>query len=550
MKQVHDLIQGSDEWLQFRAEHFGASECAAMLGLSKTTTRNELLRLKHTGLGKEFSEWVQKNILDYGHHVEAMALPNIEAIFGVDLFPVTCSDGDLSASCDGLSIDNCTAFEHKQWAEELAAKVASGVVPDEHMPQCQQVFMVTGAERLIFAVSDGTPEKLVYVEVLPDQAWFTRILSGWAQFKEDLAAYVPPVSAPVATGVAPETLPALHIELTGMVTASNLERFTAKAIEVFDGINTELVTDDDFANAEKTVKWCSDIEDRLGAAKQHALSQTASIDELFRAIDDIKEQARSKRLTLEKLVKSRKDDIRAGILYEANEALAAHHAKLRDRLGLTKFPAEPAGFAEAMRNKRTIASLRDAVDTALANAKIAANETADRMDVNLKVLRGSEDASLFPDAETLATKEPADVLAIMQGRIAQAKEEAERRVEEARERMRREAQAVAQGGVLAKAVVEHDVQQDLMAPATLVARSEEPPKYNAPDDGARIRLGALNSIIFPLAISADGLASLGFYHVATDKAAKLYRKSDLPRILARMAQHIADAAKAAESAPS
>ena len=79
--KIHELTQGSDEWAALRLTHHGASEAAAMLGLSKKTTRSELLRIKHTGMPKEFSDWVQKNILDYGHEVEAMARPIIEGLF-------------------------------------------------------------------------------------------------------------------------------------------------------------------------------------------------------------------------------------------------------------------------------------------------------------------------------------------------------------------------------------------------------------------------------------------------------------------------------------
>lgn len=75
MPTVHDLIQGSDEWHRFRLDHFGASEAAAMLGLSPHVKRGELLRMKHTGQPKEFSDWFQKNILDNGHAVEALARP-------------------------------------------------------------------------------------------------------------------------------------------------------------------------------------------------------------------------------------------------------------------------------------------------------------------------------------------------------------------------------------------------------------------------------------------------------------------------------------------
>ncbi len=84
-----------------------------------------------------------------------------------------------------------------------------------------------------------------------------------------------------------------------------------------------------------------------------------------------------------------------------------------------------------------------------------------------------------------------------------------------------------------------------------MARSEEPPKYDATpanDSGARIKLGELNALIAPLSISADGLAQLGFEHVATDKAAKLYRASDLPRILGAMSRHLMSADKLGRAA--
>ncbi|MEG1325987.1 MAG: YqaJ viral recombinase family protein, partial [Janthinobacterium sp.] len=83
-REIHNLLQGSDDWHAFRFDHHGASEAAAMLGLSKKVTRSELVRMKATGLAKEFSDWVQENILDYGHEVEALARPFAERVIGDD----------------------------------------------------------------------------------------------------------------------------------------------------------------------------------------------------------------------------------------------------------------------------------------------------------------------------------------------------------------------------------------------------------------------------------------------------------------------------------
>ncbi|MGL6158748.1 MAG: YqaJ viral recombinase family protein, partial [Ralstonia mannitolilytica] len=188
---VHNLVQGSPEWHAFRMNYHGASEAAAMLGLSPNMKRTELLHIKKTATPKEFSRYVQERILDRGHELEAMARPLVEEDLGEELYPATCSDGVLSASCDGLTMGGDTAFEHKQWNVELAAMVEAGIVPDTHMPQCQQILLVTGAQRVRFVVSDGTRDRMVFVDVLPDQAWFERIRAGWAQFQKDLDAYTP-----------------------------------------------------------------------------------------------------------------------------------------------------------------------------------------------------------------------------------------------------------------------------------------------------------------------------------------------------------------------
>ena len=86
--KTHNLVQGSQEWHEFRSNHFGSSEAAAMLGLSKQLSRNDLLLYKKTGKSKEYSDWVQANILDYGHEVEAMARELLESELGDELYPV------------------------------------------------------------------------------------------------------------------------------------------------------------------------------------------------------------------------------------------------------------------------------------------------------------------------------------------------------------------------------------------------------------------------------------------------------------------------------
>jgi predicted phage-related endonuclease len=441
--QIHELVQGSPEWHAFRFEHNGASEAAAMLGISTKVKRSELLRVKHTGIAKEFSDWVQENILDHGHYVEAMARPIIEELIGEDLYPVTCSKGNLSASCDGLTMDETTAFEHKQWNAALAESVAAGTLPDEFQPQCQQIMLVTPARRVIFVVSDGTRENMVHMEVFPDFEWQERIIAGWAQFDKDLATYVPMAEEVKPIGKTPETLPALHVKVTGMVTASNLAAYKEHAMTVFAGVNRELTTEQHFADAEKIVEWCGNVESRLEAAKEHALSQTKSIDELFKTIDDIKAESRRTRLDLDKLVTKRKDEIRSEIVVGGKTAYSQHVASLNKEISPAQINVLAPDFASAIKGKRSIESMRDAVDVALANGKIAADAQAKSIRINLKSFESlSKDYEfLFPDIAVVALKEEEYFKLAITSRIDahKAKEVAKKTMKEQEEKERIEA---------------------------------------------------------------------------------------------------------------
>lgn len=457
---VHDLVQGSPEWEAFRFKYHGASEAAAMLGLSPYMKRNELLHMKKTAMPKEFSRFVQERILDRGHEVEALARPLVEEDLGEDLYPVTCSLGKESASLDGITMNNDIAFEHKQWNEELAALVRQGIVPDHHMPQCQQIAMVTGVSRVRFTVSDGTRDRFVWTDVLPDEAWFERIRDGWAQFDKDVAEYEPREIEAKPEGRTPETLPALFVEVTGQVTASNLREYREHALAVFAGINKDLQSDQDFADAEKTVKWCGMVEERLAAAKQHALSQTKSIDELFRTIDDISAEARRVRLDLEKLVTRRKVEVKEAIITGGRRAYAEHIAELKSETGGIWIDLGIPDFAGAAKGKRSLASMQDAIDTLLANAKIEADKSAKRIRENITYLDGAikDFEFLFSDRAGLCTKQLDDIKMVVSNRIEKHQLEQKRKEEEARERIRREEQAKAEREATAKLAAEQAAQ--------------------------------------------------------------------------------------------
>jgi hypothetical protein len=173
-----------------------------------------------------------------------------------------------------------------------------------------------------------------------------------------------------------KALPALAVQIKGEVTFSNLPIVKAKADQFIANIKTDLQNDDDFANAEATVKFCGEAETNLELAKQAAIAQTASIDDVMRTIDYIRDQLREKRLMLEKLVKTRKDQIKEQILVGVKKKFVDHVATLEAEIVPIRLVYQACDFAGAMKNKRTLATLHNAVDTELANAKIAVDAIA------------------------------------------------------------------------------------------------------------------------------------------------------------------------------
>lgn len=539
--KVHNVQQGTPEWHALRSSYFTASEAPAMMGASKFQTRTDLLAMKKTGIVPDVTPQ-QQAAFDRGHATEEMARPLVEEMLGEELYPIVGTSGNLLASMDGATMLGDVLFEHKLWNEKVVAQIRAGQLEPHYFWQLEQQLLVSGAERVIFVCSNGTKDKFAHLEYSPVAGRREQLVAGWAQFEEDLGNFqVKEVKAEVI-GAAPDQLPALRIEVTGMVTASNLDAFKAHAMQVFGGINTELATDQDFADAETTVKWCGDVEDRLKAAKEHALSQTESIDALFKAIDDIAAEARRKRLELEKLVKARKDTIRNDIVIDAAKALQAHIDQINGTLNSRiRMPKVPADFAGVIKGKRTIASLKEAADAELARAKIEASRIADLIRTNLKSLNelAIKHGFLFHDAQDLVLKANDDLVALIKVRITEHEQQ------QAEQQRKQEEQAKADAAVMLGALPDTQQVQEVSAPqatkpapVAAAATTTVAPITQAPaDDGQRIKLGDITSRL-GFTLSAEFLRSLGFEAVERKQGAQLYRASDFPRICTALVHHI------------
>jgi len=540
--------QGTAEWMQHRSRSLNASELAVAMGISSNMQRNELIRCKATGIQFEHSDFVEKRVFAPGHQYEAIARPWAEEIIGEDLYcSVFAAEVDglhVSASLDGHTLLNEVTMEHKQLNDELAASLDRGIIPDEFHPQMEQGLMLTGATRCLFMASKGDRETMrcAWYESRPELR--AKIIPTWKQFMADVAAYVPAAVEVKPTGKAPETLPALHIVIQGGVSASNLDEFKETALGAIRSVNRELTTDVHFADAEKAVKWCSDIEDRIKAAKDHALSQTASIDQLFRTMDEISAEARRVRLDLDKLVKARKESMKADIVASGVSAMAKHIRELNASMPANYMPVVPADFGGAIKGLRTIDSITNAVDTELARVKIAANDIANRIHANVKTLH--ESGLVVHDTAALVLKQPDDLAAVIAQRVAaekvrvdaiRAEEHAKLMVTE-NNKAQTAIQEATQAGELPKVLADALSETANFLTASSVADAAIKTAAKNPDSGARLTLGQLNDRLAPVSINVAGLHELGFDPVEQVKSARYFRECDFPAICRAISAHV------------
>jgi len=550
--------QGSPEWMASRKTTRNASDYPSAQGLSKKFSRSDLVREAATGIAREFSPYVEEKILPNGHRIEALARPIAEEIIGEELFPIVAKsdDGYLGASCDGATMLLDTGWECKQWNEDLAAAVAiTGRVPETHVGQLDQQGLVFGFGRILFMVTDGTPEKCIYCWHTPTVEAKDKIRPTWNQFDEDVANYQHVEAKPAVVADTIEDLPALTVQLVGQVTASNLDSFTTAVTARIQAINTKLVTDADFVNADKMVKFLGDGEKRLDLVKDQALAQTASIDQLFRTIDVLKEQMRGKRLALEKLVKAEKENRKSEIVHAARVELVGHVQNLHSRIGFTCIQIDSSVFGEATKGLKSLDSMRDKVSAALANAKIEARAIADRIEFNQKQMQAKSAAVLFPDFAQVCAKAPDDFAALVDARIAKKKEADDNLLAAEREKIRAEEVARANAEAVAK----------IMAPAPVATETTKAPEPCRANDSRRIGLGASASRLIDsiseikriklgticarlgFTMTAEFVESLGFRPVGHDKNAKLYSETQFLEICEALIQHISKQANAERS---
>jgi putative phage-type endonuclease len=483
MKTITGVAQGSDAWHIHRARHFNASDCPAMLGVSPYKTRTKLLTELATGIAPEVNAATERRFAD-GHKFEELARPVAEQIVGEDLYPVVGTEGKLSASFDGLTMDGSICFEHKTLNASLRSITSASELPEQYRAQMEQQLMVSGASKCLFMASTwgANDEEIesMHVWYESDQAMRDRILQGWAQFAIDLENYSPVVVIERPKADVIIELPALFVHAKGEITTHNMKEFgEALQAKLEEVRSIALITDLDFSNAKAAAKMFRDKAKEIKVSKDSMLSQTVTIGEAARMMDAWSKDLNETALQLEKDVE--KEDLakKRLMVSEAGLAYSAHIEALEVETRPIQLNVRRPDFATAIKGKRNYTSMQSAVDDALANGKIDADASAH--DVRLKLEWCKENAAgqhaLFPDLQTIINKHFDDFTLLITSRIDTHKAAEAAKLEVERARIQAEEEAKARVKIEAETKTKADAEAKVKAELAEQQRKEEAAKH-------------------------------------------------------------------------
>lgn len=587
--------QGSPEWKAHRKTTRNASDYPSAQGLSKKFTRTELIASVATGIEREFSPFMEK-ILENGHRVELMARPLAEKIIGEELFQIvaTTDDGYLGASSDGATMLCDTGWECKQWNAELAESVKQGVVPETHVGQLDQQGEVFGFERILFMVTDGTPDNCVYCWHVPSAEAKAAIRPTWQQFDKDVLAYVPSEIKEMPKADVTIDLPALFVHAKGEITTHNMDEFgKALAAKLAETRAIVLVTDQDFSNAKAAAAKFRETAKAIILSKAQMLAQTETIGVAALKMDAWAEDLNKTALQMEKDVEREDKAKKDAMVLGGKSAYIEHVAALEVEIAPIRLNLTAPNFADAIKGKRNYASMQDAIDTMLAGAKVNADCVAKDVRSKLEWLKehAAGRSALFPDLQQIIAKPMDDFTLTITSRIDKAKADEAAQLEAEREKIRAEEQAKAEAAAVAKVAEQARISKaeaDAQAAAEQAERNriaaeeicridagrkvqpavemfeaigvtvvDATPSAVLADNpvvdakarefidplpaeqtaGSTLKLGDICGRL-GFTVNADFLASLGVHPVATEKNAKLYAEAKFQTICRLISDHV------------
>jgi len=175
------LIQRSKAWFQFRYEHIGASDASAIMGVSPWKNVNQLYIEKTQT--QENHVQLDNYAINRGIALEPVALSVFESETGHLMQPrvmVHPTISYMSASLDGLSLDEDVAVEIKCPGKKDHDLALSGKVPEKYIPQLQHQMAVLDHDMIYYFSFHEDSHALI--EVKRDDEYIKDLIEKESEF--------------------------------------------------------------------------------------------------------------------------------------------------------------------------------------------------------------------------------------------------------------------------------------------------------------------------------------------------------------------------------
>lgn len=176
------MIQGSQEWHDFRRKGIGASEWASILGLSPYQTPLQLWRVK---VGLDQQE-IDNPAIYHGRKFEPKARACFELMSFKEYEPKVFQSEQhpyLYCSLDGWNVDDREILEIKCPGKNTLELAKNGQLPPHYYAQAQAQLYVSDGSRVLYFAFDPTIESGHIVTVVPDLVFLEqavpKIISFW-----------------------------------------------------------------------------------------------------------------------------------------------------------------------------------------------------------------------------------------------------------------------------------------------------------------------------------------------------------------------------------
>lgn len=199
MKIIEGLIQGSKEWKSFRLKHLGASNCAAILGVSPHQTKREFWEQM---TGRSFEFFQGNKYTEYGKKMEPLIREEYSRFKNMEFTTPTAEDDThpfISASYDAYNSESNLIAEFKasmypkleRCIRENNVNEVKDLYPHYYY-QIQQQIYIANAASCDLATLSGSGDLLI-VEIPRDEVFIADMVKGLVKFwKTNIKKDVPP----------------------------------------------------------------------------------------------------------------------------------------------------------------------------------------------------------------------------------------------------------------------------------------------------------------------------------------------------------------------